>query len=147
MIVGFGIKSISAERKNVPKGRVDINSTPKILSITKSKTSFLKKEKPLNIEFEFITKYKPNIGEIRISGNVLYLGKKMKDTLKAWEKREKIPKEVDIEVKNFLFRKCLTICLNLSENMQLPPPLIFPRVVTRPPRKVPRPEGDLSYIG
>lgn len=147
MIVGFGIKSISAERKNVPKGRVDINSTPKILSITKSKAGFLKKQKPLNIEFEFITKYKPNIGEIRISGNVLYLGKKLDETLKAWEKRKKIPKEVDIEVKNFLFRKCLTIGVNLSENMQLPPPLIFPRVMSRPQKVVSRPEGDLSYIG
>jgi len=146
MIVGFGIKSISAERKNVPKGRIDINSTPKILSINKSKVGFLKKEKPLNVNFQFITRYEPNIGEIRIDGSLLYVGKKMKDTLKSWEKEKKIPKDVDMEIKNFLFRKCLTIGVNLSENMQLPPPLIFPRVVTRPSRMT-RPEGDLRYIG
>lgn len=140
MIVGFGIKSISAERRNVPKGRVDINSSPKILSVSKSKMGFLKKGNPLNIEFEFSTKYEPKIGEIKIAGNVLYSGKKMKDVLKTWKKEKKIPKEVDKEVKNFLFRKCLTIGVNLSENMQLPPPLMFPTVVSKK-------EEDLTYIG
>lgn len=140
MIVGFGIKSISAERKNIPRGRIDINSTPKIISVSKSKVGLLKKEKPLNIEFEFITKYEPEIGEIRISGNIFYLGKKMKDMLRIWEKEKKLLKKVDIEVKNFLFRKCLTIGINLSENMQLPPPLIFPRTV-------PKRKADLRYIG
>jgi len=140
MIVGFGIKSISAERKNIPKGRIDINSTPRIISISKSKMGLIKKEKPLNIEFEFITRYEPRIGEIRISGNVFYVGKKMKDTLKIWEKEKKLLKEVGIEVKNFLFRKCLTIGINLSESMQLPPPLMFPRAI-------PKRKADLRYIG
>jgi hypothetical protein len=140
MIVGFSIKSISAERKNIPRGRIDINSTPKIISVKKSGVSFLKKDKPLNVEFEFVTKYEPEIAEIRISGNVLYLGKKMKDALKTWEREKKFPKDIDIEIKNFLFRKCLTIGINLSENMQLPPPLVFPRVV-------PNRDKDLRYIG
>ncbi len=134
MIVGFGVKFISAERKSIPKGRVDINSSPKILSVTKAKMGFLKKGNPLKIEFEFTTKYEPKIGEIRIAGNVLYTGKKMKDVLKTWKKEKKIPREVDREVKNFLFRKCLTIGVNLSENMQLPPPLMFPTVVPKKER-------------
>lgn len=140
MIVGFSIKSIFAERKSIPRGRIDINSTPKILSVTKSKRGFLKKDKPLKIGFEFLTRYEPNIGEIKITGNVFYVRKKMKDIQKMWEKGKKFPKEVDMEIKNFLFRKCLTIGLNLSENMQLPPPLIFPRVV-------PKKKADLRYIG
>ena len=140
MIVGLSIKSIFAERKSIPRGRIDINSSPKILSITKSKRGFLKKDKPLNIEFEFLTRYEPKIGEIKIMGNVFYMGKKMKDMQKMWEKQKKLPKEVDMEIKNFLFRKCLTMGLNLSENMQLPPPLIFPRVV-------PKKKADLRYIG
>lgn len=140
MIVGFGIKSISAIRKNIPKGRIDINSNPRFISISKAKGGFLRKNKPLNIEFEFRIKYEPDIGEIKIKGNVFYHGKNLKKILKIWKKEKKIPKEVDIEVKNFLFRKCLTIGVNLTENMQLPPPLIFPRVV-------PRKKEDLSYIG
>ena len=144
MIVGFSVKSIFAERKGIPRGRIDINSTPKIISIKKSKRGFLKKNKPLNIEFKFHTRYEPNIGEIKIMGNVFYVGKKMKNIMKMWEKEKKLPKEVDMEIKNFLFRKCLSIGLNLSENMQLPPPLIFPRVV---PKKVLTKKADLRYIG
>jgi hypothetical protein len=140
MIVGFSITSISAERKSIPRGRVDINSSPKILSVKKSKMGFLEGKIPLSIGFEFVTKYEPKVGEIRIKGNILYLGKDMKKTLKKWTKEKKFPKEVDIEVKNFLFRKCLTIGVNLSESMQLPPPLMFPTVV-------PKKTEDLSYIG
>jgi hypothetical protein len=140
MIVGFSIKTISAERKNVPRGRIDINSTPRIISINDSKMDFISKQKPLNVEFEFVTKYEPDVGEIKVLGNVFYVGKKMKDVLKTWKKEKILSKDVDIEVKNFLFRKCLTIGMNLSENMQLPPPLIFPRVV-------PKQKEDLTYIG
>lgn len=140
MIVGFGIKSISAERKTIPRGRIDISSTPKIVSVNWPDTKVFTKKKPANIEFEFITKYEPNIAEIKISGYVLYLGKNVNDLIKKWEKDKIFPKEVDMEVKNFLFRKCLTLGVNLSENMQLPPPLIFPRVVQNK-------QADLRYIG
>lgn len=140
MIVGFSIKTISAERKDIPRGRIDINSTPKIISVSSSKTDFISKQKPLNVEFEFITKYEPDVGEIRILGNVFYVGKNMKDVLKTWKKEKTLQKEVDIEVKNFLFRKCLGIGMNLSENMQLPPPLIFPRIM-------PKQKEELTYIG
>jgi hypothetical protein len=141
MIVGFNIKSVSAERKNVPKGRIDINSTPKIVSVNWPDIKVFTEKRPVNIEFEFTTKYEPDIAEIKICGYVLYLSKKNKDLIKKWEKFRTFPKEVDIEVKNFLFRKCLTLGVNLSENMQLPPPLIFPRVVQK------KEGGDLTYIG
>jgi len=140
MIVGFGIKSISGERKNIPKGRIDVNSTPFILSVSKSSEGLFRKEKPLNIDFEFVIKYEPDIGEIKIKGNVFYVGKNMKEILKIWHKEKKLSKESEIEVKNFLFRKCLTIGVNLTENMQLPPPIIFPRVALQK-------KEDLSYIG
>jgi len=142
MIVGFSIKTINAERKDMPKGRIDINSTPKIISVSDAKVDFISKQKPLSVEFEFTTKYEPEVGEIRILGNVFYVGKNMKDTLKVWKKDKILSKEVDIEVKNFLFRKCLSIGMNLSENMQLPPPLIFPRVMPKQKEK-----EDLTYIG
>ena len=140
MIVGFGIKSISAERKNIPRGRIDISSTPNIISVNWPSMKVFTKKKPVNIEFEFTTNYKPDIAEIKISGHVLYLGKKTKGLIKEWKKSKTFPREVDMEVKNFLFRKCLSLGVTLSENMQLPPPLIFPRVVQKK-------KADLRYIG
>ena len=139
MIVGFSIKTISADRKDFPRGRIDINSTPRVISLSESKMDFMNK-KPLSIEFEFITKYEPEIAQIRILGNVLYMGNDIRNALKSWEEKKVVPKEIDIEVKNFLFRKCLSIGMNLSENMQLPPPLMFPRVM-------PKQKEELTYIG
>lgn len=140
-IVGYSIRSISANRKDVPKGRININSNPKIVSVKEAEVGFSRKEKSIKVGFEFLTRYEPNIGKIIIVGDVLYTGKKLSESLKKWEKSEKLPKEVEMEIKNFLFRKCLSLGISLSENMQLPPPLIFPRVVTK------KKEVDLKYIG
>ena len=144
MIVGFTIKLISAERKAIPKGRIDINSSPKIVSISQAESSFMQREKPLNIEFEFLTKYEPKVGEIKIIGNIFYIGKDMKKILEVWGKDKKISKELEVEIKNFLFRKCLTIGVNLSENMQLPPPLMFPTII---PKKIQKKSQNPTYIG
>ena len=141
-IVGFHIKSISAKRKTIPKGRIDINSTPKIVSVTKSKVGLKKKEDSLNISFEFTTEYKPGIAEIKMIGNVMYLGNKVKIGVNMWKKEKKLPREIEVEVKNFLFRKCLSIGIDLSEQMNLPPPLLFPRIMPKKER-----EADLRYIG
>lgn len=142
-IVGFGIESISADRaKKIPRGRLNINSTPRIVSIKEAKIGPLKERKGLDVKFEFKTKYEPDIGKINIKGHVFYVGDKAKNGLKSWEKRKKLPKEIDSEIKNFLFRKCLTMGLTLSENMQLPPPLFFPRVMLKKGKK-----KDLKYIG
>lgn len=142
-IVGFHIKKISAQRKNIRRGRIDINSTPKITSVKRSKVGLAKKEDSLNIEFEFVTEYKPNVGSIKFTGNVMYLGKDWKEGLKSWNDNKKLTKNIEIEVKNFLFRKCLSIGINLSEEMGLPPPLFFPRIMAKKKEE----EKDLRYIG
>lgn len=143
-IIGFNIKSISADKKKLPKDRVDINSTPYIISINKTAVGLKKKEDALDIEFQFITKYEPDVGEIKIEGNVLFISNKINNTLKLWKKEKKLLPEVEVEVKNFLFRKCMTIGINLSENMGLPPPIMFPTVIINKNQKK---DSDMRYIG
>ena len=53
-------------------------------------------------------------------------GKTSVQLWKEWKKNKKLPVNVDIEIKNFLIRKCLTLSVPLSESLQLPPPVIFP---------------------
>jgi len=142
-IVGFSMKIISAVRKRRPAGRIDINSTPKIVSVEKAEVGFTKREESLDIGFEFITEYKPDIAEIRMAGNVMYLGKKVKEGFEMWKEKKKLPQEVEIEVKNFLFRKCLSMGIDLSQQMNLPPPLLFPRIMPKQKER----EADLRYIG
>ncbi len=127
--------------KKVPKGRINISSSPKIKSIKEIQPPFSNK-KALEITFEFVTKYEPNVGEIKIKGVVIYSGDKIKDQLKTWKKEKKLIKEIEVEIKNFLFRKCLGLEITISEQMQLPPPIMFPHVVAKEQKK-----PDLSYIG
>jgi len=142
VIVGFGIEDIQASRiKKIPKGRINISSSPHIKSVKEINPPFSDK-KALEVMFEFITKYEPDIGEIKIKGVVIYSGDKIKEQLKKWKKEKKLIKETDVEIKNFLFRKCLSLGITISEEMQLPPPIMFPHVVAKEQKK-----PDLSYIG
>lgn len=141
-IVGFYLRSVDAKRKGPPKERIDINTKVNIVNIEKGSIGIKNKEAALDISFEFFTVYEPNVGEMRLEGNVLYVGSKVNEALKLWKKEKKIVPEVDVEVKNFLFRKCMTIEINLAENMSLPPPLMFPTVVMNK-----KEQGDTRYIG
>ncbi len=138
LIIGYRITSINAERKDVKPGRIDVNSTPKVVSIEKRKRA-------LGIVFEFVTIYNPNMGHIKINGELLYREKNLKQVLSYWKKNGKLPAKTDIEVKNFLFRKCLTLGVTLSEQLNLPPPVMFP--VLAPKKDRSKDEDRTRYIG
>jgi hypothetical protein len=139
MIIGYALKKIEAKRTGEISGRLDISSTPKIKDVKEKEINLAGKKKVVSVEFEFITEYKPSVAEIKISGEVYYVGKE-KDALKEWKRNKKLPVGIDVEVKNFLFRKCLILGINLSQDMQLPPPIMFPMVV-------PKKEEEKKYIG
>ena len=143
LIIGFFINSIHAEKKRLPRGRIDISSTPKITGVMKKKVNTPKFKEALSITFEFITRYEPNVGVITIVGELLYVGKNMEQALKMWKSESKLPQDIDIEVKNFLLRRCFTVGLFISETMQLPPPFMFPQI--RPKKEVD--EDKMRYIG
>lgn len=140
MIIACSINEIKAERKRIRPGEININSTPFITSVKRVRIEWYAKKEVLSIGFRFRTEYRPRLGKITISGNVLYSGKNDETALHLWRESKRLPIEVDVEVKNFLFRKCLTICINLSLEMQLPPPIPFPFVKLGKEKK-------LSYIG
>ena len=144
MIVGFIIENIKSKRvKNIPKTRIDINSVPVLKSVKEIESPSFRKEKTIEIGFDFITKYNPNIAEIKVNGYIIYTGENVNEQLEIWKKDKKILEEIEIETKNFLLRKCLNLEIRLSEEMQLPPPIMFPRVI--PKRKTN--DENLSYIG
>jgi hypothetical protein len=144
-IIGYQIISMNAEREKIQGKRFDISSTPKITSVEEREIRMGEKQKVLVIGFEFLTVYKAEgnqIGEIKIVGELLYAEKNLKNVLNFWGKKNKLPEDVDIEVKNFLFRKCLSLGIFISENLQLPPPVMFPVLI---PKK--ESEDKTRYIG
>ena len=138
-IVGMKLDSISGSReKTHMKGEVKINSSPRVISVKEITVPGMKK-KVLEMGFDFLTKYDPSLGEIQIKGELLYDSDSRAKILSHWKKSKKLPREVDIEILNHLFRHCLLRMANLAEMVQLPPPLRFPIVKPK--------EDQASYIG
>lgn len=143
-VVGFTFKSINAERTDEPAvGTINIDSTPKILSVFEKKLPFSTGQPILTVGFEFRSNY-AKLGNITIQGDVFYMAEDGKKILKDWNKNKRLPTEMDAEIRNFLFRKCLTFITSLTEDMQLPPPIGFPIIL--PPREE-KEEEKQKYIG
>lgn len=138
-IIGFGFNLVNAKKTGVPsRQEIKINSTPKILDIKEINVPNMTK-KALSFDFEFVTTYNPKIAEIKIGGNIIYIAKSNRAVLNEWKKKKTIPEEVSVEILNNLFRRCLLKISYIAEDLQLPPPLQFPKV--RPKRE------EASYVG
>ena len=131
-IIGLSIKSMEAKReKGQPKGEIKVNSTPKISEMKEVDIPSLKK-KALSLGFEFVTKYEPPIGEIKLKGELIYLAEKNAPILAQWKKNKSMPEKVSVEVLNHLFRRCLLKMANLADDLQLPPPINIPIARAQP---------------
>jgi hypothetical protein len=138
-VIGLKFSTIEGKRSSkriVPE--VKINSSPKIVSVKEADVTPMGK-KALSLEFEFTTKYAPDIGEIKMSGEVIYLSDKNAKVIKEWKAKKTLPEGMNLEVLNYLFRACLIKISVLADDLQLPPAVQLPRV---------RPKSDQSsYIG
>ena len=140
-IVGFRFTSMEGKRlENAPevKGEIKVNSTPRIISVKEVDVPTFK-QKALSVEFEFATNYDPKLAEIKITGNILYIPKNSVKVLKEWKKNKKLPDEMNIEILNNMFRRCLIKISMIADDLQLPPPLQMPRV--RPK------DEEAGYVG
>jgi len=133
-VIGFNFRSIEArtEDKKI-EGNVDVNSTPTIENVTKKDISIEGMKDVLSFEFSFRTKYNPDIGEINITGEVLYKTDDAKKILAMW-KEKKMNAKITADVLNVVFRKCLTKAIAIADELRLPVPLNFP-VVTQEKNK------------
>ncbi len=136
-IVGFNYTKISIERKpGTAQGRVNINNNVSIKAIEKTDIAFGPetqgdlKFSGLRFSFEFVSKYDPDIGEINLGGDVLYMDdeKKVKEILNEWKKEKKVSKELMTNIVNAILMKCNIQALILSQELNLPAPIPLPRV-------------------
>ena len=130
-IVGFNFTKIDAEKKEVVKGKININNNVSINEVKEKDFSLgNQKQKVLNFTFEFISKYNPDIGSIRLIGEVLFMddSKNVKEILDGWKKDKRLPKEIMTNVLNTILGKCNVEALILSERINLPPPIPLPKV-------------------
>ena len=130
-IVGFNFTKIEAEKKNLVKGKININNNVSIKNVEEKNFSLSNdKQKVLAFTFEFYAKFEPNVGHIILTGDVLYMeeSKKIKELLDGWKKEKKLPKEIMPSILNTVMNKANIQALILSEQINLPPPIPLPKL-------------------
>ncbi len=146
MIVGINFTKLVADRLGETAGRIDINNNIRITNINEAKLVTAKGDKALEIEFEFTSKYEPNLAQIIIVGKAVYVNKEKeaKEILKGWEKDKKVPEKYLEEILSGLLMRANVEAVLLSKEINIPPPIPMPRIGKRSTNKV---SGDKSYIG
>ena len=130
-IIGFNFKEIKVSRKDGVKGQVNIKNNVVITDIKEQDLNLGdKSQNALKFIFEFSSKYDPNLGEIVLVGDLLFMESsgKTKQILADWKKSKKVPKDIMSGVLNTVLSKCNIEALILSQKVNLPPPIPLPSI-------------------
>ena len=132
-VIGFILSSISASVEEVNEGgaEITVNSTPKIDSIEKKDINMPGMDNVISVKFTFKTVYEPKIGDIIISGDILYQTNDAKAVIKQWKDKITIDSQLYLDVTNTILRKCLAKAVMLADELRLPQPVSFPMVIPK----------------
>lgn len=130
-IIAMSINRIEASsaRPDDFSGQIMVNSTPVIKGMSEKKLDLPGIDTAILADFDFVTTYEPKLGQIKMSGEILFSDVNSKKILDEWKKNKKIMNEVGVPLMNAIFRRCLSRVLWMAEDLQLPPPIVFPTVV------------------
>lgn len=123
-----------AERKTDAREKVNISNNVSVTNVEEAELPLAgQSQKTLKISFSFVTSYEPNLGEIQLEGNLLYIGeaKEMKEIAKNWEKDKRLSAEMMKQVISAVLNKCNIQALVMSKDVNLPPPVPLPKVNVR----------------
>ncbi len=137
-VIAFNLERLLAEKNSPVNKNIKVENNMKITSVS----LIPKRDNLLKFDFEFTTEYKPDIGNLKINGHLIFReeNKKIKEILDTWRKNKKLNKEVMTLISNFILIKCNIKALGLSEQINLPPHIRLPMIQIETKEK-----GD--YIG
>ncbi len=128
-VIGFNFKKIQAEKKNLSKDKLTIDSNVNIQNITEEKIEAVKDKPVLKFDFNFTVNYKPDVAEIKLQGMVLLMVEKdqSKMIFKKWKNKE-VLEEIRVPLFNLILTKCNLKALMLEEELSLPTHIPLPRI-------------------
>jgi len=130
-IIGFNFREIKVSRKEGVVGKINIKNNVTITEIKEQDLNLGdKNQSALKFIFEFSSKYEPDLGEIVLVGDLIFMesSTKTKEILGEWKKTKKVPKEIMANILNTVLTKCNIEALILSQRVNLPPPIPLPSV-------------------
>ena len=142
MNFNINFRSLDARRLSAAKGQVNINNNSTLTSVTREGNK-------LNVGFVFSCNYEPNVGIVRIEGDLT-----MEDAtdvidkaIGEWEKSERsnLPKDVAERVHNTILSNCIVEASILARELKLPVPIPLPHV-TMGKQEAAVSTVDTSYI-
>ncbi|MFH0861581.1 MAG: hypothetical protein V1875_00990 [Candidatus Altiarchaeota archaeon] len=139
MMMNFNItfKNLDARRIGMVRSQVNINNNSTIVAASKEGDK-------LSIGFVFSSTYEPNIGIIRIEGDLTVdeSPENIEKALGEWEKsgKTKLPKEMAESIHNTILTNCIVEASFLARDVKLPSPIPMPQVSLN------EKESDTSYI-
>ncbi len=128
-MLGINFSKIEAERKSPVRGKISIKNNIAIKDVKKQELK-IQNQESVKIEFEFVAKYEPDIGNITIKGDTVIVDtpEKIKEVLDQWKKDKKLPEDLLAQVMNGLLSKCNIEAIVLGREVGLPPTLNMPKV-------------------
>ena len=144
-IVSFTFDKISAEKIGKITSQVNINHNFNIRDVEKTDINIQGKKSALRLGFDFIVNYEPNIGNIQMKGNIVYLDKEdeINKLETQWKKEKKLSVGVTTLISNTILTKANIKALILSQEVDLPPQIHLPKI--EPTNQENSRKGD--YIG
>jgi len=124
VVVGINFTDISAKKEKTASGKISVNNNIVIKNVEKAG----KEKELIKVDFSASTKYEPGVGEIMISGYLLWLPTGKKDIAKEWKEKKKLPKEVAEPVLNAIINRATIESLLLAKEVGLPSPIKLPRL-------------------
>ena len=142
--VDIRFKSLEVKRLlGQGEGPVNVHNNSTIKSV-------IKVEGKLGVEFAFSCMYEPDVGSIKIDGDLLLQDtpENIDKAVKEWEKDGKnLPPEMAEKVHNAILASCIIEAVVLSREVHIPPPVPTPMVsMSKTEAKGPRSEDTSSYI-
>lgn len=118
-------RNLEARRFSDPKSNVNINNNSTLLDVKGQK-------EVLNVSFVFTSSYEPNVGVVRIEGELELRDseKTTSDALAKWEETggKNLPKQIAEKLHNVIISNCMVEASILARDVRLPVPLPTPDV-------------------
>lgn len=143
MNISVTFKTLDARRLSKGINQLNINNNSTITTVSKDSGK-------MTISFVFSSNYEPNIGVVRIEGDVMVEAddKVLDEIMVEWEKSEKtnLPKDMAEKVHNSILSNCIVEASILARDLKLPAPIPMPHVSIKSNEEKQDVKEDTSYI-